>query len=130
MPAECVRDHIILFHKPFVAYSSLVPQSGSFDHHTVLSILHSRSHLITMHFSRSCLLAVASALTAFAQNSFKIPPEGLLATAGKPFDIEWNPTTSGKITLILRSGSSTNLDEGEIIASKRKTPTPRMSRLY
>ncbi|KXS97515.1 hypothetical protein AC578_4598 [Pseudocercospora eumusae] len=77
-----------------------------------------------MHFTRSLLFALSAAITALAQNTgssanpFKIPTTGLQATAGEPLTLSWEPTTSGTVSLILRSGSSNNLAAGTVIASK------------
>lgn len=46
-----------------------------------------------------------------------VPIEGVLV-AGKPTTIKWNPTTTGPITLQLRSGPANNLDQGIVIAGK------------
>ena len=71
---------------------------------------------------RSFVLALASApLLALAQNNpnpFNVPETGLSATGGQPLNLEWNPTTDGTVSLILRSGSSNNLEEGTVIACK------------
>ena len=70
-------------------------------------------------FTRSFIAALLSAV-AYAHstaNPFKI--NGSLDTAaGKSLKLEWNPTTEGTVSLILRSGSSSNLAEGMTIASK------------
>ncbi|KAF7184990.1 putative cell wall protein [Pseudocercospora fuligena] len=76
-----------------------------------------------MYFTRSFLFALSAAITALAQdtgsgaNPFKIPTTGLQATAGEPLTLSWEPTTSGTVSLILRSGSSNDLAEGTVIAS-------------
>ncbi|KAF2836411.1 hypothetical protein M501DRAFT_917261, partial [Patellaria atrata CBS 101060] len=49
-------------------------------------------------------------------NPFHIPREGLNFEAGETTEISWDPTTDGTVTLILRSGPSGNLEEGEPIA--------------
>ncbi|KAK8213410.1 hypothetical protein M8818_002709 [Zalaria obscura] len=51
------------------------------------------------------------------QNPFSIPSAGLSATAGEPLTLNWTPTTSGTVSLILRSGASSNLASGATIAS-------------
>lgn len=95
-------------------------------HHTQLPFAHSFRRLIILpSFSianmvspRSLIVALVGApLLALAQNAnpFKIPP-GFSATAGQPLDLQWNPTTQGTVTLVLRSGSSNDLAEGTIIA--------------
>ncbi|EME49786.1 hypothetical protein DOTSEDRAFT_40928 [Dothistroma septosporum NZE10] len=69
-------------------------------------------------FTRSFIAALLSAV-AYAQstaNPFKI--NGSLDTAaGKSLQLQWNPTTQGSVSLILRSGSSNNLAEGTTIAA-------------
>ncbi|TKA67454.1 hypothetical protein B0A55_08077 [Friedmanniomyces simplex] len=72
-----------------------------------------------MFFSRSLLLTLLAApFLALAQNanSFKIPTN-FSATAGQPLALSWNPTTQGTVTLVLRSGASSDLAAGTIIAS-------------
>ncbi|KAI7335262.1 hypothetical protein KC315_g3344, partial [Hortaea werneckii] len=67
---------------------------------------------------RSFAITLLSApLLALAQNAFNIPEAGLSATGGQPLDLSWDPTTDGTVTLVLRSGSSNNLNEGTVIAS-------------
>lgn len=69
---------------------------------------------------RSLFIALLSApLVVLAQstaNSFKVP-EGFSGSAGSPLTLNWTPTTSGTITLVLRTGNSANLEAGSIIAS-------------
>ncbi|RMZ06396.1 hypothetical protein D0862_04636 [Hortaea werneckii] len=66
---------------------------------------------------RSFAITLLSApLLALAQNAFNIPDAGLSATGGQPLDLSWDPTTDGTVTLVLRSGSSNNLNEGTVIA--------------
>ncbi|KAI9709247.1 MAG: hypothetical protein M1820_003367 [Bogoriella megaspora] len=59
----------------------------------------------------------ASAGFSNYQNPFSIPSEGFNATAGKPLSLSWTPTTKGTVTLVLRSGSFSNLEQGITIAS-------------
>lgn len=51
------------------------------------------------------------------QNPFTIPRSGFSFKAGEASDINWSPTTNGTVSIILRSGPSSNFDHGEIIAS-------------
>ncbi|KAK0347365.1 hypothetical protein LTR02_002966 [Friedmanniomyces endolithicus] len=72
-----------------------------------------------MFTSRSFILTLLGApLLALAQsaNPFKIPTN-FSATAGQPLSLNWNPTTSGTVTLVLRSGASSDLAAGTVIAS-------------
>ncbi|KAK5691545.1 hypothetical protein LTR97_011538 [Elasticomyces elasticus] len=72
-----------------------------------------------MLFTRSLILLAAPFL-AYAQsaaNPFNVPNGGYSVTAGSPTDLTWKPTTSGTVTLILRSGPSSNLIAGTVIAS-------------
>lgn len=77
-----------------------------------------------MYFTRSLILALASALAAVAQeptgpNAFTYAEGDMFqATAGEPVTITWDPTTEGTVSLILRSGASSNLAEGTPIAGK------------
>ncbi|KAK0946601.1 hypothetical protein LTR29_002069 [Friedmanniomyces endolithicus] len=63
-------------------------------------------------------LLVGAPLLALAQNAnpFNIPTN-FSATAGQPLSLKWNPTTSGTVTLVLRSGASSDLAAGTVIAS-------------
>lgn len=61
-------------------------------------------------------IANAASYLANVENPI-VPIEGVLV-AGKPTTIKWNPTTTGPITLQLRSGDAQNLDQGVVIAGK------------
>lgn len=74
-----------------------------------------------MKFTTSTLIALfASPLLALAQNAnpFKIPTEGISAKAGSSVTLNWEPTTSGTVTLLVRQGASSNLNPGTAIACK------------
>ncbi|KAL9012837.1 MAG: hypothetical protein Q9173_002429 [Seirophora scorigena] len=67
------------------------------------------------------LLYIAASLFALAAaqekaNPFTLPP-GFMITAGEPTTITWNPTTQGTVSIRLRQGASSNLEEGTVIAS-------------
>lgn len=71
-----------------------------------------------MMFSRSILYALASATLAWAQsNPFTVPSGGLNASAGQSLTLKWNPTTQGTVSLYLREGASSNLNNGTAIAT-------------
>lgn len=72
-----------------------------------------------MYFRFATLVALLSAQLALAANPnpFNVPQGGWTATAGKPLDLSWQPTTSGTVTLVLRNGASNNLNKGVTIAS-------------
>ena len=85
-----------------------------------------------MFFTRSFIAALLSAV-AYAQsdaNPFKNPPGGRTAAAGQSLVLEWNPTTQGTVSLILRSGSSGNLAEGTPIASKAANDGTHLPNMY
>lgn len=71
-----------------------------------------------MRFTQRTLLAVlAQAFVVFAQdNSFNVPSGGYNATAGQSLTLNWTPTSSGNVDLILRSGASNDLSSGAYIA--------------
>lgn len=75
---------------------------------------------------RSIFLAIAAfstavlAQTATGPNPFKVP-QGFSFTAGKPTDIQWNPTTPGTVTLRLREGANSDLSSGTVIGCKHNT---------
>lgn len=73
-----------------------------------------------MLFTRSFIAALLSAVASAQSNAnpFKNPVGGRQAAAGQSLTLEWNPTTDGTVSLILRSGSSGNLAEGTPIACK------------
>ena len=61
------------------------------------------------------LLAAVVAQTSTGPN----PPtvsSGFMVTAGQPATLTWTPTTSGPVTLTLRSGAASNLNQGTVIA--------------
>ncbi|KAK4560843.1 hypothetical protein LTR86_005423 [Recurvomyces mirabilis] len=71
-------------------------------------------------FSRSFFLALLSApllVLADGPNAFNNANGTLVATAGQPLTLNWTPSTSGSISLVLRSGSSNDLAAGTVIAS-------------
>ncbi|KAL8694574.1 MAG: hypothetical protein Q9224_003547 [Gallowayella concinna] len=49
-------------------------------------------------------------------NPFTLPP-GFMINAGQPTTITWEPTTGGTVSIRLREGASSNLEEGTVIAS-------------
>ncbi|QDS68966.1 hypothetical protein FKW77_008878 [Venturia effusa] len=61
------------------------------------------------------VLADAAFFATDSENPI-VPIEGVIV-AGKPTAIKWQPTTSGPITLMLRSGPAENLDRGVVIAA-------------
>lgn len=71
-----------------------------------------------MRFTNKTVLALlAQAFVALAaDNSFNVPEGGYNATAGQSLALSWSPTTSGTVSLILRSGASSDLDAGTYIA--------------
>lgn len=76
-----------------------------------------------MRITSTTALALLAPLLSVAQdqqgpNAFIIPDPGLSFVAGESTTVEWDPTTDGTVTLILRSGSSNNLAEGSVIASE------------
>ncbi|OQO06299.1 hypothetical protein B0A48_08888 [Cryoendolithus antarcticus] len=77
-----------------------------------------------MRFFGTALLALAAPLLVAAQNSgnssanaFVVPTSGISGTAGQTLNLQWTPTTSGTVSLILRSGASSDLNKGTTIAS-------------
>lgn len=69
----------------------------------------------------TAFLLVALSALAKAASSLEnpiTPIDGGGLVAGKPTTIKWTPTTTGPITLKLRSGPAENLDQGIVIACK------------
>lgn len=78
-----------------------------------------------MRITRTTALTLLAPILSAAQsepndnpNAFQIPDGGLSFTAGESTTVNWDPTTSGTVTLILRSGASSNLAEGVVVASE------------
>ncbi|KAF2229488.1 hypothetical protein EV356DRAFT_510856 [Viridothelium virens] len=65
------------------------------------------------------LAALACAQGSFSsdQNPFSIPSDGFNATAGQKLTLNWSPTTSGTVSLVLRTGEGNDLEKGVSIAS-------------
>ncbi|KAL8712404.1 MAG: hypothetical protein Q9220_003252 [cf. Caloplaca sp. 1 TL-2023] len=64
----------------------------------------------------SCLLALAAAQAPSGPNYFTLPA-GFMINAGSSTPITWNPTTGGTVTIRLRSGASSDLESGTVVAS-------------
>lgn len=60
------------------------------------------------------LFSSVLAQTTSGDNAFKNTP-GFSITAGQQTTIEWDPTTSGTVTLTLREGASNALTSGTVI---------------
>lgn len=75
-----------------------------------------------MRFSTQALFAVLAspliALAASTANPFDNPSGGYNITAGQSTTLKWTATTSGTVSLILRSGASNDLIAGTYIARK------------
>ncbi|KAL8654380.1 MAG: hypothetical protein Q9210_001540 [Variospora velana] len=71
-----------------------------------------------MHLQLFYIATSLFALAAAQQraNPFTLPP-GFMITAGEPTAITWDPTTQGTVSIRLRQGPSSNLEEGIVIAS-------------
>lgn len=72
---------------------------------------------------RSFIYIAVSAFAAFAaaqtkDNAFNVPKGGYEFTAGEPTNLNWDPTTSGTITLKLQTSTDITPESGEVIASK------------
>jgi hypothetical protein len=77
-----------------------------------------------MRFSTQTLIALmASPLLALADGNTFTNTNYNGVTAGKTFDLTWKPTTSGTVSIILRSGASSNLTPGVYVARKHKPQT-------
>ncbi|KAL8943533.1 MAG: hypothetical protein Q9216_000991 [Gyalolechia sp. 2 TL-2023] len=71
---------------------------------------------------RPSLLYIASSILAFATaqgngaNPFTLEPDFMI-NAGEPTTLTWTPTTGGTVTIQLRSGASSNLDQVTTLAA-------------
>ena len=79
---------------------------------------------------RVSLLYVASSFLALVAaqerpNPFTLKPDFMI-NAGEPTTITWEPTTDGTVSIRLRAGASSNLEEGTVIACER-SPLPNSS---
>lgn len=80
----------------------------------------------TMLFTKTAILSAMAALaSAYTQPDYNQSPSGNaitkpglndLVTAGKPYTIEWDPTTEGPISLVLLRGPSTNVQPIDTLA--------------
>ena len=61
------------------------------------------------------------------QNPFTIPRSGFSFKVGEASDINWSPTTNGTVSIILRSGPSSNFDHGEVVACTSSLNIPLSS---
>lgn len=70
-----------------------------------------------MLFTNKAVLAVlVQAIAALAaDNAFKVPTGGYNATAGQSLTLDWDATTSDTVSLVLRSGASSDLTAGTYI---------------
>ncbi|KAL0257245.1 hypothetical protein SLS55_008055 [Diplodia seriata] len=66
----------------------------------------------------SLFVAGFAALASAAENAFIIPTDGFAPVAGKDIQLQWDPTAGKTVTLVLRSGASSDLKEGSSIAEK------------
>ena len=78
-----------------------------------------------MLFKTALLSAMAVLASAYTQPDYNKPPSGNaitkpglhdLVTAGKPYTIEWEPTTKGPISLVLLRGPSNNVQPIDTLA--------------
>jgi hypothetical protein len=69
----------------------------------------------------SALLGAAMAMVAYAANEFTNTDFSGISV-GSTFNITWNPTTPGPVTLTLMTGDPLHLDEFTTIASMFTSP--------
>lgn len=62
-------------------------------------------------------LSLIAAQQPTGPNPFTLPP-GFMITAGQQTTITWTPTAGGTVSIRLRQGASSNLEEGTVIACK------------
>ncbi|EOD51683.1 Cell wall beta-glucan synthesis [Neofusicoccum parvum] len=67
-----------------------------------------------MYFPTTTLLTgiiagLAAVASAQSGNPITVPAAKQINPAGKPFDIKWEPTTEGKVSITLWKGATTNL---------------------
>lgn len=63
----------------------------------------------------ACLLTAVVAQTSTGPNPPTVSSD-FMVTAGQPATLTWSPTTSGPVTLTLRSGAASDLNTGTVIA--------------
>lgn len=84
-----------------------------------------------MRFFTAAFVAVSAfAASVLAQeNPISKPTVGSPVTAGQSFPIVWQPTTSGTITLLLRSGPANNLNTIATLVCEFPVPLARWDAL-
>ncbi|KAL8657895.1 MAG: hypothetical protein Q9226_001468 [Calogaya cf. arnoldii] len=67
-------------------------------------------------YGAASFLSLVAAQQPTGPNPFTLPP-GFMITAGQPTTLTWTPTAGDTVSIRLREGASSNLEEGTVIAS-------------
>ncbi|KAL8991672.1 MAG: hypothetical protein Q9169_007762 [Polycauliona sp. 2 TL-2023] len=73
---------------------------------------------VSLLYAASSFFALIAAQQPEGPNPFTLPP-GFMINAGERTTITWTPTTGGTVSIRLRQGASSNLEEGTVIACEQ-----------
>ena len=85
-----------------------------------------RQSIITLYIMRVSVALVVAALTSFVScqlpNSFEVPATGSYPTltAGQPYTFTWENLSGSTVTLTLRDGDPSHLNQGSVIQGTYK----------
>ncbi|CAO1606305.1 hypothetical protein XANCAGTX0491_009804 [Xanthoria calcicola] len=71
---------------------------------------------ISLFYVAGALLSLVAAQQPLGPNPFTLPP-GFMINAGQQTTITWTPTAGDTVSIRLRAGASSNLEEGTVVAS-------------
>ncbi|CAL8582779.1 hypothetical protein XPA_008424 [Xanthoria parietina] len=71
---------------------------------------------IPLFYVAGALLSLVAAQQPLGPNPFTLPP-GFMINAGQQTTITWTPTAGDTVSIRLRAGASSNLEEGTVVAS-------------
>ncbi|KAL8757098.1 MAG: hypothetical protein Q9199_002460 [Rusavskia elegans] len=71
---------------------------------------------VSLLYVAGSFLSLIAAQQPTGPNPFTLPP-GFMINAGQQTTITWTPTAGGTVSIRLRQGASSNLEEGTVIAS-------------
>lgn len=75
---------------------------------------------ISLFYVAGSLLSWVAAQQPLGPNPFTLPP-GFMINAGQQTTITWTPTAGDTVSIRLRAGASSNLEEGTVVACEQTT---------
>lgn len=75
---------------------------------------------ISLLYVAGSLLSLVAAQQPLGPNPFTLPP-GFMINAGQQTTITWTPTAGDTVSIRLRAGASSNLEEGTVVACEQTT---------